>query len=420
MDANDRSITLLAALSHGMVHTYELSVPIFVTVWLETFSTSRAALGVLTMIGYGLFGLGGIPAGLVADRYNPRVLLLLALGGMSLSFLLIGLAPNLVLLGLAFALWGIAASIHHPSSLSLISRSVKARGRGLAYHGMAGNFGIAVGPLLTSLMLTFLHWRTVAFLLAVPALLISLLGTRFSFDRGFRGEESSTGEAPNITSFRNFFRRSRGLFTPSFSLLILVVIFTGLYYRGILTFLPDFFARLPQIPSLTFRGISFEGGRYLYSGLLILGMLGQYVGGRLSDHFDSLTCLLTVRSTQTLLAFAFIPVEYYPFPLLVGLGGIMILVLFSAQPLRQAAIADFSPDENRGLAYGYNFFGTFGVGAIGAGLSGVILFYSSTVVLFTTLAMILLPAVMMLLFIKVLRSPGNISQKEEVKPSSSQ
>ncbi|WP_233516950.1 hypothetical protein [Haloferax sp. Atlit-6N] len=37
MNSNDRSIVALVMLAHGMVHTYELSIPIFVLIWLTEF-----------------------------------------------------------------------------------------------------------------------------------------------------------------------------------------------------------------------------------------------------------------------------------------------------------------------------------------------------------------------------------------------
>lgn len=38
-----------------MVHTYELSIPVFMTIWLLEFGTTAAVLGVAVAVGYGLF-----------------------------------------------------------------------------------------------------------------------------------------------------------------------------------------------------------------------------------------------------------------------------------------------------------------------------------------------------------------------------
>ncbi len=401
MNSNDRSITTLTAISHGMVHTYELSIPIFITVWLEEFHTTQATVGTLAMIGYLLFGLGSVPTGVAADRFDSKMLLLGALAGMGLAFLLIGMAPNLVFIGGAFALWGIAASIHHPSSLSLISRAVTARGQSLAYHGMMGNLGIAMGPFLTSLLLTFLSWRSVAIVLAVPALVISLLGTWIQVDEK-PGNPSEATRDLSIGSFRDFLDRSGALLGSVYGLLFIMVVFEGLYYRGILTFLPDFFTTLSQIPSFEVAGLPFDTSKYLYSAMLVFGMAGQYVGGRLSDHFNPRRTLTIIFGLLALLAFLFVPVESYSFGTIIVLSGLTGLVLFSAQPLYQATIAEHTPQGNRGLAYGFTFLGIFGVGAVGAAVAGYILSYSSPTMLFLVLAMSVLGALLMLLLIEFL------------------
>lgn len=92
MDGNDRSIVGFVMVGHALVHTYELSIPILMTIWLLEFSTSAAVLGVAVSVGYGLFGVGALPGGLLVDRFGARVLISACLAGMGASFLVLGLA----------------------------------------------------------------------------------------------------------------------------------------------------------------------------------------------------------------------------------------------------------------------------------------------------------------------------------------
>ena len=400
MNSNDRSITSLAALSHGLLHTHELSIPIFITVWLEQFSTTQAVLGSLAMIGYGLFGLGGVPAGIASDKFPPKRLLILDLCGIGLAFFLVALAPNLALIAAAFGIWGIAASIHHPAALTLISRSVEARGRAFAYHGMSGNFGIALGPFATSLLLSFMNWRYVAALLALPPLVAAGIGTQLSVDDSpvetDNTDETDASRSLSIDTIGDFFRSSAALMATIYGLLFIVIMLEGLYYRGILTFLPDFFAGLPQIPAFNFQGLSFETSRYLYSGMLMLGMLGQYLGGRITERYNPRRALTVVFCLLAVVSLLFVFVESYPFLIVVAISGLVGIVLFSAQPLYQATIAEHTTEDTRGLAYGYTFFGIFGVGALGAGISGYILSNYSPEALFAFLAgLIILGAIIL-------------------------
>lgn len=57
MDGNERAIVSFTGLAHALVHTYELSTPIFVVVWLTEFPVTTATLGTVVAVGYvlGLF-----------------------------------------------------------------------------------------------------------------------------------------------------------------------------------------------------------------------------------------------------------------------------------------------------------------------------------------------------------------------------
>ena len=111
MNANDRSIVTLVMTGHGLVHTYELSIPIFMTAWLAEMGVSEAFLGGLVGAGYFLFGAGALPGGILADRVGSRRLIAGCFVGMGGAFVLLGLLPGLWGLGAALLAWGAAASV---------------------------------------------------------------------------------------------------------------------------------------------------------------------------------------------------------------------------------------------------------------------------------------------------------------------
>ncbi|MFO7834145.1 MAG: MFS transporter [Halohasta sp.] len=396
MDSNDRSIVGFVMVSHSMVHIYELSVPILLTVWLVELSTTAAVLGTAAAIGYGLFGVGALPGGLLVDRFGSRRLIVACLVGMSASFLVLSLAPGVAGITVALALWGLAASVYHPAGLTLISNGVEDRGRAFAYHGMAGNAGIAGGPLLTALLLLTFEWRLVAALLAVPAALAALIGLTVSFDptAAVDVDEGESRSAP--TSLTAFASETRRLFTVGFLLVFCLVSFNGLYYRGVLTFLPellgDFLTNAvgdvqlglfdPDSP----MAAEFDLSRYLYAGLLTVGIGGQYLGGRLTDRIEPDRGLTAMLGVLTVIAVVFVPLVE------TGLRGLLLgsfvlgVALFAIQPLSQATIAKYSLPESRGLSFGYTYLAIFGIGAVGAAITGTVLTYSSTAVMFLVLA----------------------------------
>ena len=402
MDRNDRSIVGFLMAGHAMVHVYELSIPILMTVWLLEFSTTAALLGTVVSVGYGLFGVGALPGGLLVDRYGSRTLVVACLAGMGASFLLLSAAPGVAGIAVALGLWGISASVYHPAGLTLISNGVAERGRGFAYHGMAGNAGIAGGPLATAILLVAFEWQTVAILLAAPALLAAVVGLRIDFDpraavdAGDAASDGGSADRGAPTSLAGFVAESRALFTAGFALVFVIVSLDGLYYRGVLTFLPgllgDFLtAAVGDVRPGIFAPDSplaeeFDLAGYLYAGLLTVGIGGQYFGGRLTERIEPDRGLILVLSALAAIAVAFVPAAR------IGLGGLLAasvalgFTLFSIQPLTQATIAKYSVPDSRGLSFGYTYLAIFGVGALGAAVSGTVLTYASASVMFLVLA----------------------------------
>ncbi len=431
MNANDRAIVALVMVAHALVHTYELAVPIFLPIWLAEFSVidlgvtelavTTATLGAAVTVGYGLFGVGALPAGVLVDRYGSRRLIAGCLLGMAGSFVALGLAPGVPTIALALAVWGVAASVYHPAGLALISKGVRERGTGFAYHGVAGNLGIGLGPLAATVLLLALEWRTVALLLAAPALLGAAYAVRARFDEtaavdveaaadgGSRGDAAEStdnaggGPGAGVDSLADFLGESRRLFASAFALVFVLVMCSGLYYRGFLTFLPELLNDLPGFgpvritavlpsPLVDVLGVDAGDGRtlapsrYFYSALLLVGVIGQYAGGKLTDRVPVEYGIVGGFGALAVLVLLFFPAaELGVWPLL-ALGGALGIVMFGVQPINQATIAEYSPADARGLSYGYSYLGIFGVGALGATVSGTILAVASPPALFAVLA----------------------------------
>lgn len=389
VNENDRSIIGLTTIAHAVVHTYELSLPILATIWYTEFGISAATTGVVLSAGYALFGLGALPGGMLADTYGSRRLIVVCLLGMSLAFFALGLAPGIVAVALALLVWGMAASIYHPSGLTLISKGISDRGSAFAFHGMAGNLGIAIGPLATTLLLGFFGWRIVVELLAVPALLGALYAARVEIDETTAVVDDGGGEthvAGDRSSLSEVLTDSKALFTGAFAVVFSIVVFSGLYYRGLLTFLPVLLDDFQSLAPIVFRGRTINSGRYVYAGLLGVGVVGQYVGGRLTDRIPTATGLSLAFAALAVLALLFVPATTMGLLPLLVVGAVLGFMLFFTQPFYQAAVAEHTPAGLRGLSYGYTYLGTFGVGALGGALAGLFLTYASSAVLFTVLA----------------------------------
>ena len=408
LDENDRAITVFTALAHGVFHTYELSIPIFIVIWLDVFDVSAAVLGLVVGLGYGLIGVGAVPSGVLADRYGSRRLIVVSVVGMGGGFLALSVSPSVWTLALAIVVWGAAASIYHPAGLSLISRGARERGTVFAYHGVGGNVGTALGPLLAALALVFLDWRLVAVLLVVPAVAVVVLGSTIEFetdryeeetvadggeveDEGESGSEADD-EADASLTLGSFLADSRKLFTLGFALTFVVVMLYGTYYRGLLTFLPDMIADLPGFEPFTVMGQTAEPGQYVYSGLLMIGILGQYAGGRVTDLVRTEYALFSTLAVLSAMAFAFLPVASVGVAPFLVLCAVLGFCLYATAPIYQVVIAEYAASDVHGLSYGYTYLGMFGVGAAGAAIAGGLLTYADSAALFLTLGSVALVA----------------------------
>ncbi len=393
MDGDDRSIARFTALSHATFHGYELSIPVFVVVWLDAFSVTAATLGLVLAAGFALVGIGGPPCGVLADRYGSKRLVLCSIGGMGLSFALIALSPNVLVLTLALIVWGAAASLYHPAGLSLISRGAEARGTVLGYHGAAGSVGTALGPSLALALLVVLDWRAVAFVFVLPALFAVALGLRIDVGEGDRPRTSDEAETVRADGghVRSFLADSRSLLTGSFLVVFAIVMAYGIYYRGLTSFLPDVLSRLAIAEPVAVGGGTVDPAQAVYVGLLLVGVLGQYAGGRLTDRVASIErALVTTFLVLALASLAFVPAAGVGLVALAAVCAVIGFAMYVFAPMGQALIAETVPSDLHGLSYGYTYLGTFGVGAIGASLAGATLTYATWQALFALLTAVAL------------------------------
>ncbi|WP_394742820.1 MFS transporter [Natronococcus roseus] len=394
MDENDRSITGFTMLAHGIFHTYELSIPIFIVIWLDVFDVSPFVLGIVVSIGYGLIGVGAIPSGLLSDTYGSRRLIVASVVGMGGGFFLLALAPNVYVLMVAIVIWGVAASVYHPAGLSLISRGAKNRGTVFAYHGVGGNIGTAFGPLLTASLLLFFDWRLVVVALTVPAVAVVAFGSLIEFNENAAtaadGGTDDADDGGSSMDLQSIVDDSRLLLTTGFLLTFAAIMIYGIYYRGLLTFLPDMIGGLPQFGTYEIFGQEAEPAQYIYTGILMIGILGQYVGGRVTDHVRTEYAFFSTLFALGVLAFVFIPSVGWglaPFLLVCAALGFF---LYATAPIYQVVIAEYAAADVHGLSYGYAYLGMFGFGAAGAALAGSLLTYASETVLLGTLGVLAL------------------------------
>lgn len=400
LQRNDRSIATFAGLGHGTLHGFELAIPLFVPLWLVEFDVSPTLLGLAIGAGYALIGLVAPLAGVLADRYGSKRIVLVSIGGMGLSFAALFLADSVLMLAMILVLWGMAAGLYHPAGLSLISRRAERRGTVLAYHGAAGNVGMVVLPLAAIVLLLVFDWRLVAVLLALPAALCVCAGLLLQFE-GQTAHRTGRQDVDALASVRNFFATTRGLFVGGFLFLFAIQMAYGMYYRGVFTFLPEVLGGLPIFEPVVVGAHELEAGQLVYSGLLLVGVFGQYAGGILSDRADPERALVANFLVLTIASVLFVPAAAVGTVPLLAICAVLGFCIYAFAPIGQSLIAEYVSDRRHGLSFGYVYLGTFGVGALGAAIAGATLDLGGTITLFTVLATLVAVCTVLAIWLRI-------------------
>ncbi len=340
---------------------------------------------------YFVYAVAAVWAGFLADRFGSGRMLVIAAAGCGLSLLAVAAAPSFWVLALGLVSLGLCAGVYHPSGLSLLSRGVASgeRGRAMGIHGAGGNLGEGIAPTWARVFATALHWRAGFVAAGALSFACALLASTLPADDARRGPHAHA-HAPAPAQRRSFvetlaaFGRVLREFVRDRRLrwLLLSMIAIAFVYRGFLTFISLHLA----------DGVG-GGARasYVMSAALLVGMVGQRVGGELADR----------RSPEPLyLLLAALPV---PVLLLLGVssGAVAVLsaVVFGfvwalSQPVANALIAHYGPSGDHGLLYGIQFAATFGVGSFATTFGAFLVSEGGTRAVFLGLAGVALLSVL--------------------------
>lgn len=183
----DRNLRLLIVATVTNVLGYQVFVPVL-PLYLGKLGSAPDLIGLITGIGLLAYGLGQYPAGLLADRFDRRVVAAfatIAYGAVFLLYLLPLSLPAAILVRLVHAFVG---GFFTPASLALAADLAPpgkvSRGFGMWQATVMGGF--LVGPLLGgivasfSLVLVFILAAALCFASSIPVLFIarSALATR--------------------------------------------------------------------------------------------------------------------------------------------------------------------------------------------------------------------------------------------------
>ncbi len=383
----ERSVVLSLSGTHALIHSTELAYAALLLRIEAEFGTDLLLLGVLANVSAFAFGLGALPAGMLADRLGSVHVLRITLAGSAVAAMLVALSPSELALGVTLALLGITTGLYHPAGFALLART-RRRTHNVALHGVVGTLGIAAAPVLLSGIALATDWRLSYVALGVLAAVAFLYTLRLP-----RGGQLSMGPGPDAPASPGSLAPDAEAETPASPLpgadpgtarppattarslsrfwwLPLAVIYVanviqGFVYRGSITFIPTHIEEQISGAILGVDGAELAGA--LATVALLGGAVGWYVGGVLAERLPHYPLVIGawVATIPLLLLISAIGGA----PLIVVIF-IFVVTNFAMAPALVSLIADFSPPGRMGASFGMMFFLSFGMGSFAATLAG--------------------------------------------------
>ncbi len=158
----DVRIIGLVGTAHAFSHFFQLALPPLFPLLRAEFDVSWTVLGLLVGIFYAASGVTQFTAGFVVDRNGARPVLLSGLALLACGTILASLAPGVYWLFPIAAVMGVGNGVFHPADFAILNANVAPRRLGYAYstHGIGGNLGYALSPIVSFTLASAYGWRT--------------------------------------------------------------------------------------------------------------------------------------------------------------------------------------------------------------------------------------------------------------------
>lgn len=259
----------------------------------QEFELTSGEVGWLTGIGRFGFVVGSILAGLIVSVLAPTLVVVLAVGGCALMWLLLGAADSVVVAALAMLMSSVFTALSWVPMTGVFALFINESNRAKAFGAIIAGSGIgtSLAGYLSPFFINNYSWRAALFAAAGATFIALLLGLRVIFRSGLLQIKNKTNEVNSILTPRRYMnRRVAGI--------MLMFFLVGYAVHPFQIFLAAYL-RLELLQSATVAGNTW----------LTIGLVGTWGGlfmGSLADKFGGvkimlLACLLLLASVAVLI-----------------------------------------------------------------------------------------------------------------------
>lgn len=337
----------IVSTAHAVHDTYTAFLPALLPVFIEKFSLTNTAAGLLSVFLQ-------IPSllqpfiGHLADRKNLRLLIIFtpAITGIAMS--LLSVAPGYGFLIFLLVIAGLSsASLHAVGPVLSGTLAGKKLGRGMSFWMVGGEMGRAAGPLIVVTAIAYLTLE------GIPWLMFAGIFTSLFLYGKLKSITTQPSNNGNPIPWKTGLKMMRKVMIP----IGFLIFARSMMIATLSTFMPTY---------LTTEGSSLWVAGASLSILEAAGVVGAFLSGSLSDRFGRRRMLVISFIATPIFMFLFIFNKgFLQIPLLILLGFFGI----SITPVIMAIVLENFPD-NRSFANGIYMAFNFVLMAVGTLLVG--------------------------------------------------
>jgi MFS family permease len=349
----------LITFGHSLTHWYPATFYLLLPIIGAELGLSFSQIGLIMTCQYLAGAVANVPGGMLVDTVGRKGLLMaVSLFWVGFPYLLMSFTHSYLMLLLCVMMVGIGNSLWHPTAIPTLAICYPERkGLVLSVHGMGGNVGDAVAPLVIGTLLAVFSWRQVVVLNVIPGMLMSAMLLVFlgTLRLGAKKSAAAGDDAPR-QGLADYWRGLRELLRNR-SLLLLSTsgAFRSMTQNALLTFLPLFLAReLGYSAMLT--------GAAMFA-LQAAGFAAAPVAGYLSDRLGRRSVIMTTMAmTAVVLVFMAVAGRSQFFVAFIAVLG---FVLYAIRPVIQAWLLESTPKNMGGSSIGI----LFGMQSLGSSIA---------------------------------------------------
>jgi MFS family permease len=388
----------LITIGHALTHWYPATFYLLLPLIGAELGMDYGQIGMVMTCQAIAGAISNVPGGMMADTIGKKGLLMaLSLAWIGVPYFVMGFVHSYWMVLLCVAMVGIGNNLWHPTAIPLLAQRYQSnKGLVLSLHGMGGNVGDALAPLVVGALLATMGWRAIVIVNVVPGvvmacLILLSLGALTVSSRKAKARAQAAPADKGASQPAGEYGKNLLALLKNRVLLMLSIgsAFRSMTQTVLLTFLPVFLMHeLHYSP--------FWVGVCMFA-MQAAGFAAAPVAGHMSDRMGRRRIVMgSMAMTAVVLIFMALAGRSQAFVWFIAVLGFF---LYAVRPVLQAWLLDATPKHMGGTSIGV-MFGTSALGsAVGPLIAGQLADHYGVLSVFYFLAATIVAANLFVFFV---------------------